>query len=467
MFKKILFGMALLASFAACTDDYTDWADPQSTAQSDAVTFGDGSVSAVSLIDFADIADDQTSVKVCNLQAPSASDDGYTASYKIHLGNNTYDLDANGNMSVADLKDYIESTYGKAPTERDITASVEMWLSNGTTAVKTATSSTFTVKALLVAPFISESYYVVGGALDWAASAASKEQKFTHSDQNVYDDPEFTIVIDAASSGETWFAIGGIEACNAVVNGDWTQLLGTTAGNGNNGLTGTMAPRTELSDDGSFCVKGEYAKIRITINMMEYTYTIEPLNFSEYYYEIGGESGWSTSNVLYGGNFDGTYQGYYYLDSEFKFKPNAGDWNNDLEWISDGNLSANGTSNVPAPEAGFYQINLDVASLTYNLVKVENISIIGSFNGWTGDVDMTYNKAEGCWEGTATVDTNGFKFRLNHDWAISWGGKSSGTDYDNLTYNGGQNLTVPENGTYNFKFYLSYEGANRVVITKQ
>lgn len=467
MFKKIFIGMALLASFTACTDDYTDWADPQSTAQPDAVTFGDGSVSAVSLIDFANIADDQTTVKVCNLQAPSSSDASYTASYKINLGNNVYDLDANGNMSVADLKDYLESTYGKAPTERNITATVEMWLSNGTTTVKTATSSAFSVTAVLVAPFISESYYVVGGALDWAASAASKEQKFTHSDQNVYDDPEFTIVIDAATSGETWFAIGGVEACNAVVNGDWTQLLGTTAGNGENGLSGTLAPRTELSDDGSFCIKGDYSKIRITINMMEYTYTIEPLSFNEYFYEIGGESIWTISNVLYGGDFDGKYQGYYYLDSEFKFKPNEGDWSNDLEWVSDGKLSTNGSSNIPAPEAGFYQINLDAAAMTYNLVKVENISIIGNFNGWTGDVDMTYNKAEGCWEGTATVDTNGLKFRLNHDWAISWGGKSSGTDYDNLTYNEGKNIIVPENGTYNFKFYLSYEGANRVVITKQ
>lgn len=124
--------------------------------------------------------------------------------------------------------------------------------------------------------------------------------------------------------------------------------------------------------------------------------------------------------------------------------------------------------NCPDPGAGFYQINLDAGALTYNLVKVNTISIIGDFNGWGGDVDMTYNKEEGCWEATAEVNTNGFKFRMNHDWTISWGGANGDPRaYDNLTQNNGKDLTVDADGTYKFKLYLSYEGNNKVVITKQ
>lgn len=77
---------------------------------------------------------------------------------------------------------------------------------------------------------------------------------------------------------------------------------------------------------------------RMTINMMNYSYKIEDLNFAEYIYEIGNESSWATSNPLWGGNFDGKYQGYYYLDGEFKFKPNADNW--DKDWGQDPNGEA-------------------------------------------------------------------------------------------------------------------------------
>ena len=39
MMKKIFFGLALVASVFACTDDYTDWADPQTNAAPTQVSF--------------------------------------------------------------------------------------------------------------------------------------------------------------------------------------------------------------------------------------------------------------------------------------------------------------------------------------------------------------------------------------------------------------------------------------------
>ena len=81
---------------------------------------------------------------------------------------------------------------------------------------------------------------------------------------------------------------------------------------------------------------------------------------------------------------------------------------------------------------------------------------------------MTYNATEGCWELTTDL-TDGFKFAVNDDWKISWGGADGNPEaYDNLSQFDGKDLNVPNgDGKYKIQLYLSYEGANRVVLTKQ
>ena len=100
---------------------------------------------------------------------------------------------------------------------------------------------------------------------------------------------------------------------------------------------------------------------------------------------------------------------------------------------------------------------------------MNTISIIGDFNSWGGDVDLTYNQESGAWEANNVVigQTGGLKFRMNHAWDISWGGADgNGNNFQNLTQNNGANLNV-EAGTYDFKLYISCEGQNKVVITKK
>ena len=583
MTKKILSMIALVASVAACTDDYKDWVAPQVVPQPDKVSFADGSIAAVSTIDFNSISAER--VQVCAITAPTASAEGYAPNYTIALGENIYDIAADGTMSAADLQDYVISQFGRRPMERSIDAIVSMWLSNGITTVKTATSSVFQIKAIPQAPQISQNYYIVGGPNDWAGSAASKELKFSHSGKDVYEDPIFTVIFNA-SEGDTWFAIGDDEACDAIANNnDWSKLFGTTKGNGNTDLTGSLDRRYNLSDDGSFCVpagnklikvtldmmaysytieplnisdnyyliggpgewnaesamnmpfshsdksvfddpvftytfastggemwfafgdgeaisavgEGTWNKLfgtkgdskdlsgsfdrrynldgdhsfcvdgqakfyRFAVNMMDYTYTITPLNFGEFYYEIGNESGWGTSHPLYSANNDGKYEGYYWLNGEFKFKPNADNWNDDLEYVDGttlgGSLTDGGGPNCPDPGAGFYQINLDLTAMTYSLMKIESVSMIGGFNGWGDDLEMSYNTEEGCWEVTTDAVAGEYKFRANHDWGINWGGTEANLEPD------GANLNI-EAGTYKFQLFISYAGNNKVVITKQ
>ena len=591
MIKKILSLIAFVASVAACTDDYKDWTSPQAVPQPAQVAFGDGSVSTVGVIDFNSVTAEL--VKVCNITAPTATNDTYKPFYTITLGGeDAYEIALDGTMSAADLQDFVVNKFGRRPVERDIDATVNMWLTNGGTTVKTATSGVFQIKVIPQAPQISENYYIVGGPNDWAGSAASKELKFTHSGKDVYEDPVFTVVFNAPD-GDCWFAIGDDEACDAIANNnDWSKLFGTKKGNGNTDPEGVLDRRYNLSDDGSFCVPAGNKLIKVTINMMDYTYKIEglniadsyyliggpgnwdnsknqkfshsdksvfddpvftyvfpstggemwfafgdeeaidavgdnvwnklfgtkgdskdlsgsfdrrynldgdhsfcvdgsakfyrfqvnmmtmtyeitPLNFAEYFYEIGNESGWSTSHPLFGANSDGKYQGYYWLNGEFKFKPNADNWDDDLEYVdgttTGGTLTDGGGPNCPDPGAGFYQIDLDVAAMSYSLTKVETISIIGTVNGsWDTDTDLTYNAETGAWEATTALKAGAMKFRMNHDWAISWGGANGDPKaYDNLTQNNGKDLDLAEDGTYKIELYIAYEGNNKVIITKQ
>lgn len=42
-------------SMVSCTEDYTDWANPQTNPEEEAVAFGDGSVTPVDVINLKDV----------------------------------------------------------------------------------------------------------------------------------------------------------------------------------------------------------------------------------------------------------------------------------------------------------------------------------------------------------------------------------------------------------------------------
>lgn len=298
---------------------------------------------------------------------------------------------------------------------------------------------------------VADAYYLVGGPEDWAGSAASKSQKFSHSAASVADDPVFTYVLEG-TGGDIWFAIGDDEACDAIANdNDWSKLYGTTSGNGENGLSGSLSRRSSLADDGSFKVDGTSKFIRIQINMAEMTYTITPLDFDPYVYFIGATDGWTNAEQkLALTDESGIYTGYLYVADpnswglEFKFQKVAGDWDsqlnsNNLTDISGG--FAKGDDNIKAVEGeGVYYVTLDMASLTLNAVKVENMNLVGDFNGWNQADDaqqMTWDAENYCFVmENAGVTAKGWKFTTNNAWDINLGGTIG-----NLWANG-DNLTV-------------------------
>ncbi len=449
-------GMALL--MASCTDDYKDWAEPFSNAPEDpySISF---TASPASPIDFATISGDKVLLFNSTIEGPEgAAATEYEVVLSDESGENQtpVEVDAEGYANVEELEAAVYGLYGRRPVARTIPMEVGVAINvKGASIVKTAST---TLTATPNAPVIEEAYYITGTPNSWNNSDTSLE--LTNGGGDVYENPVFKVLIPATGSDISFKVTP-----KSGLGGDWSKCL--TASD----TEGKFATNNAGADLKIPHVEG--AKFyRVEFNMLDQTWKYEALSFGEYFYEIGNESGWGTSHALFGGAGDGKYQGYYYLDGEFKFKPNADNWDNDLEYVSGdsmgGTLQSTGGPNCPDPSAGFYQINLDAGAMNYSLTKVDVISIIGDFNGWGADVDMTYNKEAGCWEATAEVNANGFKFRMNHDWAISWGGANGdGKLYDNLTQNNGANIVVDAAGTYKFQLYLSCEGKNKVVITKQ
>ena len=433
-------------SMVSCTEDYTDWGNPQSNSQEEAVAFGNGSVTPVDVINLADVATEK--VKVASIVAPTSSDAAYTPNYKINFDGQSFDIDADGNMAKADLVNYITNKYGKRPTKRDIDATLDAWQSNGSTAVKMVTSETFQVKAIPEAPFIDNGYYLVGDMFTtddvngWTKGVA---KAFNHSDNDVYEDPVFTVSFETTKADQYWKII---PKKNIDADDLWAAGVVGPKVDGDDSMTGALTNGDAKA--GKIAKAGKY---KLTINMMDYSYTIEEVNYDPFIYFIGATDGWKSSDqkLALVDDAKGVYTGYVYLADpnkagfEFKFQRKAGDWDraiaaSDFVTFNESAIgAANGNLGVKDGE-GVYYMDVNLSEGTITATKVETMGIIGGFNNWAGDAPMTWNPEEYCFEATNVgVTADGWKFRVNGDWPINLGGSRN-----NLTA-GGDNLTVAGN----------------------
>lgn len=434
-------------SMVSCTEDYTDWANPQTNPEEEAVSFGNGSVTPEGVINLADVTGDK--VKVASIVAPTSTKDTYTPSFKINFDGQSFDIDADGNMAKADLVNYITGKYGKRPTERDIDATLDAWLSNGSTAAKMATSETFQVKAIPEAPFIDAGYYLVGDMFTtedvngWTKGVA---KAFNHSDKDVYDDPIFTVSFETTKADQYWKIIPkkNIDADDLFAPG----VVGPKV-DGDDSMTGALTNGEAKA--GKIAKAGKY---KLTINMMDYSYTIEEVNYDPFIYFIGSTDGWKSNDqkLALVDDAKGVYTGYVYLADpngagfEFKFQRAKGNWETAIgagTFVSFGGAAIgvdNGNIGVNAGE-GVYYMDVNLSEGTITATKVETMGMIGGFNNWDGDAPMKWNAEEYCFEATfkapnAGVTADGWKFRVNGGWDINLGGS-----INNLTA-GGDNITV-------------------------
>ena len=470
MKKSILCCIALVAGLWSCTEDYTDWASPQLNAGKEAAQKLEMTVTpAISTIDFANVTSETIKLFSTNLTAAQASEylvdiigEGAGESVSITA-------DGAGNVQTADLKGAVTRLFGAAPIERTLSIGVYTYATNetadGNVVVKRA-ATPYTLIAKLDAPYIAPNYYVVGGSKSWDSS---KDQKFSHSGANVYDDPVFTIVIDAAASGDTWFAIGDDEGVDAIANNVWNQLFGIVGGD-NTATSGKLDYRYNLGGDNTFCVPAGAKKIKIEINMLERTFKVETINISDAYYLIGGPGNWDNSknqkfthsdrNVFEDPVFTYVFEGsggdmwFAFGDDEAIDAVGEGTWNKlfgtkgaseDLSGSFDRRYNLDGDHSFHVDGmAKFYRFSVNMLTNEYTITPLnfaEYIYEAGVNNNWGADAQPLY-----CADGNGTY--TGFFYAQDADWSDGMGAfKFTGAFNDWNQGNYGAGTTSDEGGT--------------------
>lgn len=154
----------------------------------------------------------------------------------------------------------------------------------------------------------------------------------------------------------------------------------------------------------------------------------------------------ANSTQLASVNSDGTYEGYIYVEAGKQFKFTDGpSWDvNYGDDGMDGTLEAGGANIAPA-ETGYYKLNVNLNDLTYTMVKTEwGVIGDGTAGGWDTDQNMTYDPETKLWSAMLDLTAASIKFRANDGWDINYGD----TGLDGILEAGGENIPVPEAGTY-------------------
>ena len=444
--KKLAYLFAGLL-LTACVADYTVAPEPpQAWEQEEFVTLpATVEVASVQAIDLAKVSDETVVVGTLTPLVVSEGEVKYSIVFEKEY---KFLVDQSLSVPVDSLQKVVVAEFGKRPTARTLSAVINADVMIGGQA-SLVVSEPFNVVVTPVAPFISSGYYLIGNMNDWNTDNA-KNFKFKHSGKDVYEDPVFTITFTAG--GDCYWKI--IPQSNYDVDNPWRDnnaegVLGTAV-DGDSSLDGTLV--TTSPQAGKIAEEGMY---KMTINMMEYSYSIQKLEFEEYIYVPGNHQGWNpgAAPALWCPNFDGVYTGYSNLDGDFKFTRVRG-WDSEYNYthfttFSTG-LTQGGGTNLNMATPGFYNFKVDVAAGSVTATQTTTWGIIGpaQAGGWDNDTDMTWNADKGCWYIANIALTAGeMKFRANDGWDINVGG-----ELGNLV-EGGANIAV-EAGTYDVELYL-------------
>ena len=189
------------------------------------------------------------------------------------------------------------------------------------------------------------------------------------------------------------------------------------------------------------------AKFKISVNVMDMTFTITTIPPVPEYYMVGRQNGWSlTTATAFYPTSKGTASYTSYFTGAWDCRIADMEQINGGKWDNYGAAEENGSCTqliektgkcVMSPEAGYYTLNVDFDNMTYSWQKVDvtasydNISLIGANNDWGTDIDFTQIKGSSDLGGQTThnwavygVEINtacGVKIRANHGWGTSWG----------------------------------------------
>lgn len=479
---SLYISIALAGLFmGSCSEDFKDWADPQTNPQEDAITIPGFTATAAQAIDFASVTTD--SVNTFSLSS-AALPEGFTlGNARIELTpqgvenatKTTVNTSLDGKGAVADLASVVESAYGKRPTARTFDAQVYV------NAVKDGQAVLIDAgKINLVmtpkAPFIDTNYYLVGQMTDWSLDT---KFKFTHSDADVYEDPVFTIMFTTTDDNQYWKIIpqGNVDAGNIwAVENNPKGVVGVEK-DGDDAMSGTLLTTTskgEKANAGKIAKAGIY---QMTINMMDYTYSIKQI--APEYYLVGALQSWSDQNMsclmtaetAMVQNFTTKWTGdanmKIWLGSDFGKWDNAfGSASGDGVNTAEGKLKAGGGAIVCPEKGAYYTFTADFSTMTYKWTKLANqnptefkhVSLIGVGGKWNegDDIDLEQVAPHNWYLAKQEIPAGGLKIRADHKWRDdgNWG-FAEGQKYESkgtlITSGGSSNISVPA-GTYNIYF---------------
>ena len=429
----------------SCSDDFTNWANPQTNPQEDAITIPGFTATAGQAINFANVETDSVSTFTLSEAALPAGFTLEKARLELtpqgveNATKTTVNASPEGKGAVADLASALESAFGKRPTARTFDAHVYV---NAVKEGQAVLIDAGNINLVMTpkAPFIDTNYYLVGNMTDWKLDT---NLKFAHSDADVYEDPIFTIMFTTTEDDQCWKIIpqGNVDTGNiwAVENAP-KGVVGIET-DGAYAMSGTLLTTTskgEKAGAGKIAKAGIY---QMTINMMDYTYTIKQI--APEYYLVGKLQGWSDklkdkTCLMYAEsamvqsyttqwNDDANLK--IWLGSDFGVWDSAyGTAKNDDNSV-EGKIGGSGSIVCPEPGA-FYTFKVDFSTMTYKWTKLENqtpkayehVGLIGVGNDWNNDVDMKEVTPHN-WFIETTIPEGNFKIRANHEWddSANWG----------------------------------------------
>lgn len=373
-------------------------------------------------------------------------------------------------IDAAALNEGVRDNISKNPVE------TELWLRYNVSAVKGNENivlggpDTFygptKLTVVTTAPrFIDQKYYFMWSAdgNDWNQANSSE---FTHSDNNVYDDPVFSQILDLSAAtvgkGIYWKIFGE----SYFTNTDYSSIIGVTDADKNNAKGALDPGATQVA---GFMTLSGPVEFRIDMDNLTFEYKEAIPNFWLAGNGVNGTT-WDDRQfamVMWTENYT-DYAGYANLygadQPEFKFSPTNA-WNGDfgvsgaLEFTTNpdtGVLSATGKAdgggNVKVPAPGLYFISLNYSTRDLTVTAISTVGIIGDFNGWAASEPMTPSADNLTWKATVTMSAgNAWKFRMNNGWDINLGGNmQSLTGFGNPA-----NLVCEADGTYEITLNLA------------
>lgn len=455
----IICALALGMSFTACDEVEEMTGKPQTHPQEAPLTTDDiAVVPAEGLINLVAANEANTPVELATitvanmpdvytvkLELQVADDEGFKKAFDIP----TY-MDGDKVMAEADEFDEAFKVYTLDPREKTCSVRYAAYAVSGNSKVRIGGQDFFYGPyTMTVQPFAADFVIEDSYTLELIVNGESSQVPFTHSSASPYDDPNFTAIAqftdEDLNNGMEWRIVSasGVEYYPEVGNLESGALLEKKEG--------------ETLDNGYVMVG---APMKMTVNMKDLTY--EYMQAFENIYTPGGSNGWDgpSSQQLYTEDYL-NYYGYVVLNGDFKLNPEPFWGGHDMGvqeaatvTVADNGVVtlegvANGGNNISGATDALYWMTFDYGSREFKAQSIVSLGLIGGFNSWGEQANLTASADKLVWSGTVTLDGGEFKFRANDNWDINLGGS-----IDDLRYNG-DNLKGIEAGTYDVTLNLS------------